>query len=183
MNLTGQETLPVSQLQAWAALNDAELLKASISGCDSLTLIGEHEYEALMTVAVGPLKAKFKGRLKLSELQPPHSYCLMFEGHGGAAGHGKGTAQVRLEPQGATQTLLHYELQATVGGKIAQIGSRLVDMAAQKMAAEFFAAFNTALQQRDAAAAPAATAAPKSRWQALLDWYLGWLGRIFTGKL
>lgn len=183
MNLTGQETLPVSQLQAWAALNDAELLKASISGCDSLTLIGEHEYEALMTVAVGPLKAKFKGRLKLSELQPPHSYSLMFEGNGGAAGHGKGSAQVRLEPQGATQTLLHYELQAAVGGKIAQIGSRLVDMAAQKMAAEFFAAFKTALQQREAVAAPAAAVAPKSRWQALLDWYLGWLGRIFTGKL
>ncbi|MCV2353040.1 carbon monoxide dehydrogenase subunit G [Paucibacter sp. B2R-40] len=187
MNLTGQETLPVSQTQAWAALNDAELLKASISGCESLSLIAEHEYEALMTVAIGPVKAKFKGKLKLTDLQPPNSYKLAFEGHGGAAGHGKGSAQVRLEAQGAAQTLLHYEVQASVGGKIAQIGSRLVDMAAQKMAGEFFAAFNTALQARYGLASPAAAAeakaAAKSRWQALLDWYLGWLGRIFTGKI
>jgi carbon monoxide dehydrogenase subunit G len=183
MHLTGQETLPVSQAQAWEALNDAALLQASISGCDSLAPLGEHEYEALMTVAIGPVKAKFKGKLMLSELQPPNSYTLAFEGSGGAAGHGKGTAQVRLEAQGASQTLLHYQVQASVGGKIAQIGSRLVDMAAQKMAADFFAAFNTALQLRYAGAAPPPAAAPASRWQALLDWYLGWLGRIFTGKI
>ncbi len=183
MKLIGQETLPVSQAQAWAALNDAELLKASISGCDSLTLIGEHEYEALLTVAVGPVKAKFKGKLKLADLQPPNSYSLAFEGSGGAAGHGKGTAQVRLEAQGPAQTLLHYEVQASVGGKLAQIGSRLVDMAAQKMAGEFFTAFNTALQARYAAAPAEAATPKKSRWQALLDWYLGWLCRIFTGKI
>ncbi|MCV2367905.1 SRPBCC family protein [Roseateles oligotrophus] len=183
MNLSGQETLPVSQTQAWEALNDAELLKASISGCDSLTLIGEHEYEALLTVSVGPVKARFKGKLKLSDLQPPSSYGLTFEGHGGAAGHGKGSAQVRLEAQGAAQTLLHYEVQASVGGKLAQIGSRLVDMAAQKMAGDFFANLNTALQERYAAAPIKALVAKKSRWHALLDWYLGWLGRIFTGKI
>ena len=183
MNLTGQETLPVSQAQAWEALNDAELLKASISGCDSLTLIGEHEYEALMTVSIGPVKAKFKGKLKLADLQPPNSYSLAFEGSGGAAGHGKGSARVRLEALGAAQTLLHYEVQASVGGKIAQIGSRLVDMAAQKMAGDFFAAFNAALQERYAAAPAEQPAVAKGRWQALLDWYLGWLGRIFTGKI
>ncbi|MCV2358258.1 carbon monoxide dehydrogenase subunit G [Paucibacter sp. TC2R-5] len=185
MNLTGQESLPVSQAQAWEALNDADLLKASINGCESLSLIGEQEYEALMTVAIGPVKAKFKGKLKLSDLQPPHSYSLAFEGNGGAAGHGKGTAQVRLESQGPALTLLHYEVQASVGGKIAQIGSRLVDMAAQKMAGDFFAAFNTALQARYVvAAAVAPVEAPqKSRWQRLLDWYLGWLGRVFTGKI
>jgi carbon monoxide dehydrogenase subunit G len=185
MNLTGQETLPVTQAQAWEALNDTEMLKAAITGCESLTPIGELEYEALVAVAIGPVKAKFKGKLKLSDLQPPSSYQLAFEGSGGAAGHGKGTAQVRLEAQGPAQTLLHYEVQASVGGKIAQIGSRLVDMAAQKMAGDFFAAFNSALQARyGAAPVVVAEAVPaKSRFQRLLDWYLGWLGRIFTGKL
>ncbi len=193
MKLTGQETLPVSQAQAWEALNDPALLQASISGCESLTLIGEHEFEALLTVAIGPVKAKFKGKLKLADLQPPESYHLAFEGNGGAAGHGKGTAQVRLEPQSPSQTLLHYEVQASVGGKIAQIGSRLVDMAAQKMAGDFFSAFNTALQGRygvtAAAPVPAEEGADevekknKSLFQRVLDWYLGWLGRVFTGKI
>ncbi|MEJ5999813.1 CoxG family protein [Paucibacter soli] len=187
MHLTGQETLAVTQAQAWEALNNTEMLKAAISGCESLTLVsgeaGEPEYEALVAVSIGPVKAKFKGKLRLSDLQPPHSYQLAFEGSGGAAGHGKGTARVRLEAQGPAQTLLHYEVQASVGGKIAQIGSRLVDMAAQKMAGDFFAAFNDALQTRyGAAVVPAEAAAPpKSRWQRLLDWYLGWLGRIFSG--
>jgi len=184
MNLTGQESLPVTQAQAWEALNNTEMLKASITGCESLTPVGEHEYEALVAVAIGPVKAKFKGKLKLSDLQPPSSYQLAFEGSGGAAGHGKGTAQVRLEAQGPAQTLLHYEVQAGVGGKIAQIGSRLVDMAAQKMAGDFFAAFNTALQARYGVVAAAVEAEPpKGLFKRLLDWYLGWLGRIFTGKL
>lgn len=191
MNLSGQETLPVSQAQAWAALNDTEMLKASISGCESLTLLGENpaepEYEALVMVAIGPVKARFKGRLKLSDLQAPNSYQLAFEGSAGAAGHGKGLAQVRLESAApdTAPTVLHYELQASVGGKIAQIGSRLVDMAAQKMAADFFAAFNTALQAKYPAAAQAApppAAEAKSAWQKFLDWYLGWLGRIFSSK-
>lgn len=184
MNLTGQETLPVTQAQAWESLNDTEMLKASIAGCESLTPVGEHEYEALVAVSIGPVKARFKGKLKLSDLQPPNSYQLAFEGSGGAAGHGKGSAQVRLEAQGPAQTLLHYEVQASVGGKIAQIGSRLVDMAAQKMAGDFFAAFNSALQARyGVALAVEAAVPPRSRLQRLLDWYLGWLGRIFTGKL
>lgn len=182
MQLTGQETLPVSQAQAWEALNDTEMLKAAIAGCEALTPIAEQEYEVLMAVAIGPVKAKFKGRLKLSDLQPPSSYQLAFEGQGGAAGHGKGQAQVRLEAQGPASTLLHYTVVATVGGKIAQIGSRLVDMAAQKMAADFFAAFNAALRQRYAVAPPPPVAPPASAWQRFLAWYLGWLGRIFRSK-
>jgi len=184
MQLTGQETLPVSQAQAWAALNDIEMLRASITGCESLTAIGEDEYEALLAVSIGPVKAKFKGKLKLSDLKSPSSYQIAFEGSGGAAGHGKGTAQVRLETLGPQQTLLHYTVQASVGGKIAQIGSRLVDMAAQKMAGDFFASFNTALQLHYGSAPGAeAPAPPKSLPKRLLDWYLGWLGRIFTGKI
>ena len=179
MQLTGQETLPVAQAQAWAALNDTEMLKAAITGCEALTPTGENEYEVLLAVAIGPVKAKFKGKLKLSDLQPPTSYQLAFEGSGGAAGHGKGTAQVRLETLGPAQTLLHYTVVASVGGKIAQIGSRLVDMAAQKMAGDFFAAFNAALAERYGVAPAEPPALPKSAFQRFLDWYLGWLGRIF----
>ncbi|MDN3919491.1 CoxG family protein [Roseateles violae] len=180
MQLNGQQTLPVSQAQAWAALNDIEMLKASIAGCESLVASGENEYEALLAVSIGPVKARFKGKLKLSDLRPPSGYQLAFEGSGGAAGHGKGSAQVRLETLGPAQTLLHYTVVASVGGKIAQLGSRLVDMAAQKMANDFFASFTEALRQRHAAPAPAEPPPEKKPLgRRFLDWYLGWLGRIF----
>lgn len=148
MQLTSQQTLPVSQALAWQALNDTGMLKAAIPGCEALNLVADNEYEVLLTAAIGPVKAKFKGKLKLSDLQPPESYRIAFEGQGGAAGHGKGSAAVRLEPTGENATTLHYTANATVGGKIAQIGSRLVDMAAQKMAAEFFSKFNAELEAK-----------------------------------
>ncbi|MDM4768200.1 carbon monoxide dehydrogenase subunit G [Pelomonas sp. SE-A7] len=183
MQLSGDETLPVSQAQAWEALNDVDMLKAAITGCESLTALGDNAYEAVLSISIGPVKAKFKGRLQLSDLRPPSGYQLAFEGQGGAAGHGKGQAQVRLETLGPNQCLLHYTVVASVGGKIAQIGSRLVDLAAQKMASDFFAAFNAALQQRYEVPPPPPPPPPKSLFQRFLDWYLGWLGRIFTGKL
>jgi len=173
MQLTNQQSLPVSQAIAWQALNDVTMLQSAIPGCESLTLIGENEYEAALSVAIGPVKAKFKGKLKLSDLQPPASYRIAFEGQGGQAGHGKGTAQVRLEAVSANECLLHYEVQASVGGKIAQIGSRLIDMAAQKMANDFFASFNSQLQLRYPAALPAeasAAAPTRNPMQRLLDW-------------
>jgi uncharacterized protein len=164
MQLNSQETLPVSLEQAWEALNDISLLQAAIPGCESITPSGDNQFDVAIMAAVGPVKARFKGKLQLENLQPPNSYTLRFEGQGGAAGHGKGSADISLQAQGPAQTLLLYSAQASVGGKIAQIGSRLVDMAAQKMAGEFFASFNTALQERygvqpavaEAAAAPAA---------------------------
>lgn len=148
MQLNSQQALPVSQALAWAALNDTEMLKASIPGCESLVSTAENEYEVRLTAAVGPVKAKFKGKLKLSDLQPPASYAIHFEGQGGAAGHGKGSASVRLETVSANETMLYYNANAQVGGKIAQIGSRLIDMAAQKMAGEFFASFEKQLVMR-----------------------------------
>jgi uncharacterized protein len=148
MQLTNQQLLPVSQAIAWDALNDVTMLKESIPGCDSLTASGEGQYDMTMTAAIGPVKAKFKGKLTLSDLKPTESYNLAFEGQGGAAGHGKGTASVRLEPTGENTTTLHYTANAQVGGKIAQIGSRLIDMAAQKMATEFFSKFNAALEAK-----------------------------------
>lgn len=179
MQLTGQQTLPVSQDKAWAALNDTTLLQAAIPGCESLTATGEGEYEALIVAAIGPVKAKFKGKLKLSDIDAPKSYTMSFEGQGGPAGHGKGTAKVRLEPAGANQTVLFYEANASVGGKIAQIGSRLVDMAAQKMAGEFFESFNAQLQQRHGVVAAAEPAAAEP--QSLLSRIVAWIKRVFGG--
>lgn len=173
MELTNQQTLPVAQAQAWEALNDITLLQAAIPGCEGITPTGEHQYEVLVTAAIGPVKAKFKGKLQLENLQPPNSYTLRFEGQGGAAGHGKGTAEIRLESTGPRTTVLHYTAKASVGGKIAQIGSRLVDMAAQKMATEFFETFNTKLQERYGVAAPEteAAAAPQGFFAKLAAWF------------
>jgi carbon monoxide dehydrogenase subunit G len=178
MQLTSQRSLPVSQLIAWAALNDTDMLKASIPGCEALNQTAENEYEVLLTAAVGPVKARFKGKLKLSDLAPPQSYKIAFEGQGGAAGHGKGAASVRLEPTGPDTTTLHYSATAQVGGKIAQIGSRLIDMTAQKMAGEFFDKFEAALRAKyppaEAAAAP--TPASPGLFARLLRWLRGLLG-------
>ncbi|OGA97756.1 MAG: carbon monoxide dehydrogenase [Burkholderiales bacterium RIFCSPHIGHO2_12_FULL_69_20] len=179
MQLTNQQTLPVTQAQAWEALNDITLLQSAIPGCEGITPSGEHQYEVLITAAIGPVKAKFKGKLQLENLQPPTSYTLRFEGQGGAAGHGKGHADIRLEATGANQTVLHYTAHATVGGKIAQIGSRLVDMAAQKMATEFFETFNAKLQERYAVVVPEVVAAPAP--QGLLARFVAWFKRLFGG--
>lgn len=141
MEMSGEERIPATQDQTWAALNDPEILKACVPGCESIERVAENEYSVLMVARVGPVSAKFKGKLALSDLKPPHSYAIAFEGQGGAAGFGKGSAQVRLAPEGAG-TLLSYDVKANVGGKLAQIGSRLVDAAAKKISKDFFAAFN-----------------------------------------
>ena len=141
MEMTGEERIPASQADTWAALNDPAILKACVPGCESIERLAENEYQVLMVARIGPVSAKFKGKLALSDLKPPHSYAIAFEGQGGAAGFGKGAAQVQLAPDGGG-TKLSYQVKANVGGKLAQIGSRLVDGAAKKIAQEFFAAFN-----------------------------------------
>lgn len=172
MQLTNQQTLRVSQAQAWEALNDIELLRTAIPGCESITATGENQYEALVVAAVGPVKARFKGKLRLANLQPPTSYTLLFEGQGGPAGHAKGSADIRLEAVSARETLLHYTANASVGGKIAQIGSRLVDMAAQKTAGEFFASFNERLQERYGVAPEPAPEPTRAGWWArVVAWW------------
>ena len=141
MEMSGEERIPASQADTWAALNDPEILKACVPGCEAIDLLAENEYQVLMVARVGPVSAKFKGKLTLSDVQPPNSYSISFEGQGGAAGFAKGGAQVRLSPQGES-TRLVYEVKANVGGKLAQIGSRLVDAAAKKVAGDFFRNFN-----------------------------------------
>ncbi len=141
MEMSGEERIPASQVDTWAALNDPEMLKACVPGCESIDRPSDTEYVVQMTARVGPVSAKFKGKLSLSDIQPPNSYSIAFEGQGGAAGFAKGGAQVRLvEEQG--QTRLSYNAKANVGGKLAQIGSRLIDAAAKKVADDFFRNFN-----------------------------------------
>jgi len=139
--MSGEERIPAPQADTWAALNDPEMLKACVPGCESIERVQGDEFQVLMVARIGPVSAKFKGKLTLSDLNPPSSYALAFEGQGGAAGFGKGTAQVQLAPEG-DGTLLRYQVKASVGGKLAQIGSRLVDAAARKISQDFFAAFN-----------------------------------------
>jgi hypothetical protein len=152
MQMTGQRILPVSPQQAWNALNDPEMLKACIPGCESVTLTGPDQYEVLMAARIGPVAAKFKGKLTQSDVVEPVSYKISFDGQGGVAGFGKGSADVRLTAIDAG-TQLDYDVSAQVGGKIAQIGSRLVDAAAAKIADEFFASFETKLSEVAAASA------------------------------
>jgi carbon monoxide dehydrogenase subunit G len=150
MELIGTQTLPVSQQIAWAALNDPEILKASITGCEELTRVNDTEFSTAVTAAVGPVKARFKAVLTLADVRPPTSYTIRFNGQGGVAGFGKGDAQVTLTPEGDNATRLDYIARASVGGKLAQIGSRLVDATAKKMADEFFTKFNAELKSRNA---------------------------------
>lgn len=141
MEMSGEQQIPAPQQAVWDALNDPEMLKACVPGCESIEPAGENVYQVLMVARVGPVSAKFKGKLTLSDIHPPQSYALAFEGQGGAAGFAKGGAQVRLSRKDS-QTLLAYDVKASVGGKLAQIGSRLVDAAAKKVADDFFRNFN-----------------------------------------
>ncbi|MDR3100187.1 MAG: carbon monoxide dehydrogenase subunit G [Paraburkholderia sp.] len=165
MELTESHTLPVPQQRAWEALNDTAILKVCIPGCESIDADGENAYAVALTAAVGPVKARFKGRMQLADIDAPRSYTIQFEGQGGAAGFGKGDARVTLEPAGEDATTLSYTASAQVGGKLAQIGSRLVDGAARKIATEFFKRFTEQLGG-GAAAEPEAAAQETSETQA-----------------
>lgn len=154
MEMSGEQLVPASQADTWEALNDPEILKACVPGCESIERIADNEYQVLMVARIGPVSAKFKGKLSLSDLKPPHSYAIAFEGQGGAAGFGKGAAQVQLAP-GGEGTTLSYQVKANVGGKLAQIGSRLVDAAARKISQDFFNAFNEKMGSLHGAAAAA----------------------------
>lgn len=184
MELASQQPLPVNQQQAWEALNDIELLRRSIPGCESITPTGEDSFDLLVAAAIGPVKAKFKGKLKLLDMAPPSSYTMQFDGQGGAAGFGKGNAKVRLEPVDDGNTVLHYAVTAQVGGKIAQVGSRLVDMAAQKMAGEFFENFRRALEEKypRPAAVEAPAPAPEAPPRGFFARLLAALRRLFGGR-
>ena len=151
MEMTGDQLIPLSQTDVWRGLNDPEILKSCIAGCEAVELTAENQYRIALTASVGPVKAKFSGKLSLLDLDPPNSYSIAFEGSGGAAGFAKGSAQVKLTTEGSS-TRLNYSAKANIGGKLAQIGSRLVDGVAQKMANDFFVKFNQVMGQSSGAA-------------------------------
>jgi carbon monoxide dehydrogenase subunit G len=161
MEMQASRPLAVSQQQAWDALNDPEVLKACIPGCDKVEATGENRYAVGMALKIGPVSAKFAGKITLADMVPPQSYTLAFDGQGGVAGFGKGQAQVRLEELppdvlGQPCCELHYQVQAQVGGKIAQLGQRLIDGAAKGMAEDFFQRFDEELRRRHPRAEPPA---------------------------
>jgi hypothetical protein len=157
MDMTGQYRIPAPREQVWAALNDPATLKAALPGCESLEKLSDREFAATVVAKVGPVKAKFNGNVTLSNLNPPESYTISGEGKGGAAGFAKGGADVHLTEEGEI-TVLTYTAKADVGGKLAQLGSRLIDGTAKKMADEFFD--NFARQVAGPAPVPEAAPAP-----------------------
>ena len=160
MDMEGSRALAVTQQQAWDALNDPEVLKLCIPGCDRIEPTGDNQYAVGVAVKIGPVQAKFNGKITLSEVQPPDSYTISFDGQGGAAGFGKGVSQVRLSPAAeGPGCVLDYKVQAQVGGKIAQLGQRLIDGVAKGMAEDFFKRFDNEMQSRYPAEAAAAAAA------------------------
>jgi carbon monoxide dehydrogenase subunit G len=165
MDLTGEHRINAPRAVVWKGLNDPESLKQSIDGIEEITRVSDTELDALAVVKIGPVKAKFKGKITLSDMDPPNGYTITGEGQGGAAGFAKGSAKVRLEDDGGG-TLLKYTVNAQIGGKLAQIGSRLVDGAARKYADEFFTKFGAVVESRvpagSAATNPPSPIAPES---------------------
>lgn len=157
MEMTGEYRIAASKEEVWKALNDPEILKASIKGAESVEKLSDTEFQATVTLKVGPVKARFKGKVTLSDLDPPNGYTINGEGQGGPAGFAKGGAKVSLRDDGGV-TVLSYTATANVGGKLAQIGSRLIDATARKVADDFFAAFAETVAP--AVEAPAAEEAP-----------------------
>lgn len=145
MELKGEQRIPMTRERVWSGLMDPQILKAAIPGCESVTDEGMGQMHVVMVAAIGPVKARFKGQLQMRDLQTPERYTLSFEGHGGMAGFARGQAEVVLHPE-ADGTRMVYQAQADIGGRLAQIGSRLVDAAAAHMSAQFFERLVQAMQ-------------------------------------
>jgi carbon monoxide dehydrogenase subunit G len=196
MEMTGERRIAASRTIVWDALNDPEILKQCIPGCEALEMKSPTEMAARVKVQIGPVKATFNGKVMLSDLDPPNGYRIAGEGTGGVAGFAKGGAVVRLVEHGAG-TLMTYEVKASVGGKLAQLGSRLIDSTARKLADEFFGKFTATVGEAPsdeisprpgegaanaASSAPADIAAAAEPPTAASAKKPGWFGRMFKGK-
>jgi len=146
MTMTGEVPLAAKREDVWAKLNDPAVLKACIPGCEELNMLSDNEFEAVAVNKVGPVKAKFKGKVQLTDLDPPNGYKISGQGDGGIAGFAKGGATVRLSDGPDGGTILSYDVEAQIGGKLAQLGQRLINGAAKKMADDFFARFAEAVK-------------------------------------
>ncbi|MCV0395837.1 MAG: carbon monoxide dehydrogenase subunit G [Rhizobiaceae bacterium] len=142
VDVSGEERIEAPVDKVWAGLNDPEILKECIPGCESLEKTSDTELAAVVSLKIGPIKARFNGAVELTNLNPPHSYTIQGEGKGGIAGFAKGGADVTLTEDGPDATILAYTAKADVGGKMAQLGSRLIQSTSKKLAAQFFSDFN-----------------------------------------
>lgn len=166
MDMNGSQRIEAPREKVYAALNDPEILKQCVPGCESIEKVSDTELNAKVVLRIGPVKASFGGTIHLADLDPPNGYSISGEGSGGVAGHAKGGAKVRLEPDGDA-TILHYTVDAQIGGKLAQLGSRLIDATAKKLAGDFFAKFGEIVAPAPAPAEGEEAPAKK-----------GWLGKI-----
>jgi carbon monoxide dehydrogenase subunit G len=171
MDILGTQRIEASRDMVWAALNDAEVLKRSIPGCEEIEKVSDTELNAKVTLKVGPVKASFKGKVLLTDIVPPESYTISGEGSGGTAGFAKGHAKVRLQEDGPA-TILSYEAKAEIGGKLAQLGSRLIDSTVKKLAGEFFKKFGEVVAPQQAASQSSKQAASVAGQKKK-----GWFGR------
>ena len=179
VTMAGEATLPAARPQVWALLNDPAVLKACIPGCESLEKTGENGYAAVAKVKIGPVAATFRGKVQLSDITPSVGYTIAGEGEGGVAGFAKGAAKVTLADATGGGTLLRYDVEAQVGGKIAQLGSRLIDGVAKSMADKFFSNFVEAAHASEGpeAALAAPQPAPTQRFwlRSIWEWLMSLL--------
>lgn len=172
MDMNGSQRIEASREAVYAGLNDVDVLRQCIPGCESIEKTSDNEMVAKVTLRIGPVKASFSGKVLLSDLDPPNGYTISGEGSGGMAGFAKGSARVRLEPDGDA-TILHYTVDADIGGKLAQLGSRLIDGTAKKLAGDFFTKFGEIVSgggtPEGDGPAPEGEGAEKK----------GWMGKIF----
>lgn len=179
MQMNDSQRIEAPRETVWAALNDPEILKASIPGCEELIKHSDTELEAKVKLKVGPVKATFGGKVTLKDLDAPNGYTIEGEGSGGVAGFARGGAKVRLEEDGPDATILHYDVDAKVGGKLAQLGARLIDSTSKRLAGEFFTAFaNQVAPSQEEEPAAEETEGPETSAQEKK----GWLGGLFGGK-
>ncbi|MBK8161253.1 MAG: carbon monoxide dehydrogenase subunit G [Rhodospirillaceae bacterium] len=179
MQMTDSQRIPASRDKVWAALNDPVILQRCIPGCDSLEMTSPTEMSAKVTLKVGPVKASFGGKVTLSEIDAPNGYRITGEGSGGVAGFAKGGALISLKEDGPDATILTYEADAQIGGKLAQLGSRLIDSTARKLAGDFFTSFAAALGPVAAETVPA-EAAPVADGEAVEpEAKKGWFKNLF----
>lgn len=189
MEMKGERILPADRPTVWSLLNDPEILRQCIPGCESLVATAEHSYDVAMTAAVGPVRARFRGKLSLADIEAPARYRLIFEGQSSQAGFARGEARIELQALAPEQTRLNYSAASQIGGKLAQIGGRLLDAAAAATADKFFEAFAGHLPARASAtpedAAVPAAAGPADakphrggRW----GWLLSFFRYLIGGK-
>jgi len=183
MDFKGKYSIPASPEKVWAALHEPEILAASIPGCEGVERTSETDYRARTTIKIGPVKARFEGRVQLQELTPPagvsHALLLKGEGQGGAAGFARGESEVRISPEG-NGAVLEYVAKATIGGRLAQVGQRLIDSAAKSLADEFFAKFALLMQAQTNAAGSQTAAQTQKAEEGLTPqiWVAGLIGVI-----